>query len=848
MPFTKKPNTEPIPGYRLLAPLGSGGYGEVWKCQAPGGLFKAIKFVYGNLDGAALQSTQAHEELRAIQCIKDLRHPFLLSIDRVECTGGELMIVTELADKNLHEVLVEHQQQGQPGLPRDELLGYLFEAAEVLDLMNSRHGLQHLDVKPRNLFLVSNHVKVADFGLVTSLAASGAGVQLGAVTPLYASPEVLLGKVSTTSDQYSLACTYMELLTGRLPFEGRNSRQLLLQHTQDPPNLMPLPEPERRMVGRALAKKPAQRYSSCVEFITALLDCSMPCLPPEAPAPFPRSEALVQTPDKLHQNDTDGRLRRTPGCRSAVAGYTFVENQGSSPLEDVWKVTAPDGQLRQLKLIYGFTGNADDSIRRLRALQHPALQPIEIVQSGPGCLVLVNKLPKETLRDRLAKCHSQKLLGIPRTELLGYLRTVAEAIDYLYQQHSLQHLGLNPRNLILDDDGLQIAEFGLAHLLWVPAGQAVARYAAPELGDSRIHPSADQFSLALIFQELLTGTHPLRGKLRLTPLGPRGPLIPDLGSLSPQDQKVIATALNADPASRWPSCVALVQALEEAGGAAVAVPPGDALSELVGSSEQVQLPRGMFAAPEELNRIIGDLIAQAGGGDRAPGLSEPPTLEGNTLHHKFRAGLPVGAARTQVDAFRKQCAGRPVQETDSTSMFQVDAPSSFWQSWTGRQAALEMHVELARQHALAATPIEVRVTITAIRCGKRSGQVLQELGIDLLEGLRTSLLTNSEKRTHDRLLWPHPLEVCPVEGDGSVGPPIRCRGKDISMSGIGFYLPSEVPTSQVVIRLPGAGRQALSVPATLVRARRCADGWYDVGALFRLAALRQSAPEMTTPR
>src|SRR4051794_2063575 len=128
MALAKAANLEPIPGYRLVEPLGRGGFGEVWKCEAPGGLVKAIKFVKGESDDLNDNTAPAAYELQAIQHIKSLRHPFLLSMERVEVIDGELVIVMELADHSLQDLFRVRRQGGQPGIPRDELLGYLNEA------------------------------------------------------------------------------------------------------------------------------------------------------------------------------------------------------------------------------------------------------------------------------------------------------------------------------------------------------------------------------------------------------------------------------------------------------------------------------------------------------------------------------------------------------------------------------------------------------------------------------------------------------------------------------------------------------------------------------------------------
>jgi serine/threonine protein kinase len=265
-----EPNSEPIPGYRLIEPLGSGGFGEVWKCVAPGGLFKAIKFVYGNLNSLDMDGARAEQELRALERIKEVRHPFVLSLDRIEIVEGELVIVMELADRSLHDLFVECQASGLVGIPRDALLRYVRDAAEALDHMNEKHNLQHLDIKPRNLFLVSDRVKVADFGLVKHLERQAGSGLLGGATPLYAPPETFSGKITDRSDQYSLAIVYQELLTGQRPFSGRNVRQLAQQHLQEEPELRALPEAERPVVARALAKDPNHRFPNCLAFVRGL--------------------------------------------------------------------------------------------------------------------------------------------------------------------------------------------------------------------------------------------------------------------------------------------------------------------------------------------------------------------------------------------------------------------------------------------------------------------------------------------------------------------------------------------------------------------------------------------------
>lgn len=285
MPVRIEANSEPIPGYRLIERLGGGGFGEVWKAEAPGGLFKAIKFVFGDLqaldDGDGARATQ---ELKALSRVKTVHHPYILSLERYDIIDGQLIIVMELADRTLWDRFRECRTQGLPGIPRGELVPYMSEAAEALDLMNQQFQLQHLDIKPQNLFLVFNHVKVADFGLVKDLGNMAAATITGGVTPVYAAPETFDGWLSRFSDQYSLAIVYQELLTGCRPFAGQTMRQLVLQHLQAEPEVAALPEVDRPIIRRALAKRPDERFPTCLDFVRALIQASASA-PSELPTP-----------------------------------------------------------------------------------------------------------------------------------------------------------------------------------------------------------------------------------------------------------------------------------------------------------------------------------------------------------------------------------------------------------------------------------------------------------------------------------------------------------------------------------------------------------------------------------
>jgi eukaryotic-like serine/threonine-protein kinase len=327
-----------LAGYKLLQRIGAGGYGEVWKAEAPGGLAKAIKLIYGYLG-----EERASRELKALQRIKEVRHPFLLSLERIEIFDGQLAIFTELADSSLKERFQQCQDAGLPGIARSELLNYLRDAADALDYMSEHFSLQHLDIKPENMLLLGGRIKVADFGLVKEIENVTVSM-MGGMTPVYAAPELFDGRPSRHSDQYSLAIVYQEMLTGNLPFPGKTTTQLANQHLHNEPLLLSLPPGDRPIIARSLAKDPLERFPSCKDLIDSLFAAASSHANNNVAPPLKPQAQRCSTVNFTQVCDTKSR----PGhaaydeCHHAIPADSARQEGISSPAESLAGIASDD--------------------------------------------------------------------------------------------------------------------------------------------------------------------------------------------------------------------------------------------------------------------------------------------------------------------------------------------------------------------------------------------------------------------------------------------------------------------------------------------------------------------------
>ena len=256
--------------YEVVSELGQGAMGIVYKARDPKiNRFLAIKTIRFSDEFEPEKIREVKDRfMREAQIAGKLAHPSIVAVYDV----GEDYDLTYMAMEFLDgESLQKYCRKGFL-LPLRKALFVLSEVALALDYAH-RQGVIHRDIKPANIMVLKDgKVKVTDFGIAKAVSSSQtkSGIVLG--TPNYMSPEQINGhEIDGRSDIFSLGVVFFELLTGVLPFHGKNLTNLFYQITQvkhtSPREINPkVPNPVEQIVDKALSKDPEQRFQTCSDF------------------------------------------------------------------------------------------------------------------------------------------------------------------------------------------------------------------------------------------------------------------------------------------------------------------------------------------------------------------------------------------------------------------------------------------------------------------------------------------------------------------------------------------------------------------------------------------------------
>jgi hypothetical protein len=280
MKFSYQSGQRPLDGFTLKRGIGRGGFGEVYFALSDGGKEVALKLVRG----------EGLVELRGVAQCLNLKHPDLVSLYdlRTDAKGDHWVIMEYVAGEPLNVVLARHPGGVPRELAREWFLGMARAVAYLHD-----HGIVHRDLKPGNVFLENGMVKVGDYGLSKAISASQRTAQTQSIgTVHYMAPEISTGNYNKQIDIYAAGVILYEMLSGRPPFEGESSGEILMKHLTQPPDLSQLPPEYVPILAKALAKNPVQRYASMAEMARAVeslgTDSARPVVAEVPPAPVPR--------------------------------------------------------------------------------------------------------------------------------------------------------------------------------------------------------------------------------------------------------------------------------------------------------------------------------------------------------------------------------------------------------------------------------------------------------------------------------------------------------------------------------------------------------------------------------
>jgi eukaryotic-like serine/threonine-protein kinase len=268
----KDRRTERFGRYEILAELGRGAMGIVYKARDPKiNRVVAVKTI--SLAGQPPEEELEYRErfFREAEAAGRLSHPGIVTIFDVgeePETHAPYIVMEFVAGQSLDKVLLA---QSDNKLPPEVALQTALELAEALDCAHGQ-GVVHRDLKPANILVTADgHVKIADFGIAKlNLANQTSGIRVFG-TPAYMSPEQLGGEpVDGRSDLFSLGVVLYTLLTGYRPFQGNSARTVafkVVNRDPVPATVLDteLPPGLDYIIKRAMAKDPSQRYQRGME-------------------------------------------------------------------------------------------------------------------------------------------------------------------------------------------------------------------------------------------------------------------------------------------------------------------------------------------------------------------------------------------------------------------------------------------------------------------------------------------------------------------------------------------------------------------------------------------------------
>ena len=269
---------ETFAGYAITRLLGAGAMGEVYLADHPRLPRRdALKVMALNVSTDAEYRERFNREA---QNAAGLWHANIVTVhDRGEDEGRLWIAMDYVEGTDAGQLLLE--QPYRNGMPPADVVRIIRAIADALDYAHQRQ-LLHRDVKPANILLAPQdaggwRVLLADFGIARRIDDSSGltEVNMAVGTVAYAAPEQLMGlTLDGRADQYSLAATAFELLTGDHLYLDRNPAVVISQHVSAPPPAIADRKPELSGLGpvlsKALAKSPGDRYGSCTEFADAL--------------------------------------------------------------------------------------------------------------------------------------------------------------------------------------------------------------------------------------------------------------------------------------------------------------------------------------------------------------------------------------------------------------------------------------------------------------------------------------------------------------------------------------------------------------------------------------------------